>query len=387
MTAEKSTNPPEESGSSSTLSLEVLQLDGMNPRFGQHAGSFSDQSAVLDYIVENFGVDTLLSSLAYNGYFEAEPIIVKPVGEGTFCVIEGNRRLAACLVLAGDPRAKNQAQRTNNWRGKIRGKAWTTDTGIPVRIFSDEAAAAKLLPYLGVRHIVSSQPWDSYAKAKWIAGVIDRQAMTLEQISEVTGDKNRTIERLLEGYYFINQLIDNGLFKPRQSVRRGRGSNPDYPFSWIYTLLDNTGVRRWLNLKERNQTRACPVESNRLSDAADTIRFLYGDRNEGKNPSIADSREIGLLASALSDPNKRTQLRTGKTAREIDLQSRPAQDLLADQLNRAAIALSEANTLLVSGKLTRQEASPMFERAQEIVSLAEGVVQQIAIGGRSGKVS
>lgn len=372
-------------GKKGTLPLNQLELDGANPRFGKQAGKFSDQPAVLDYIVDNFGVDTLLSSLAYNGYFDAEPIIVKPYGDGKFQVVEGNRRLSACLILAGDQRARNQASRTNAWKGKTKEKTWSENTEIPVRIFSDEAEIAKLLPYLGVRHIVSSQPWDSYAKAKWIADVVARGAMTLEQISEVTGDKNKTIERLLEGYYFINQLIDTGKFIPKQSVRRGRGSNPDFPFSWVYTLLDNTGVRQWLKLGERSRTVACPIETDHVDDAADTVRFLFGDANTGKNPSIGDSREIGLLASALGDANKRALLREGKTAKEIDTLSRPAQDQLADQLNRARAALGEASTLLAGNKLTRDEMRAMQSKAEEVMGIAESVFHWIALGKPPGK--
>lgn len=367
-------------GHAQKLPLNVLTLDGANPRFGKQAGKFADESAILDYIVDSFGVDTLLPSLAYNGYFDAEPIIVQPDGTGKYRVVEGNRRLSSCLILAGDERAKNQAARSQAWRAKLTNDKWTPETEIPVRIFSDPKEISKLLPYLGVRHIVSSQPWDSYAKAKWIADVISRGEMTPDQISEVTGDKNKTIERLLEGYYFINQLAESGKFNSKQSVRRGRGSNPDFPFSWIYTLLDNYGVRQWLKLGERSRTVACPIETDRVDDAAETIRFLFGDANSGKNPAISDSREIGLLAAALGDPNKRTLLRAGKTAKEIDKLSQPPQDLLADQLNRAYTALSEASALLASNRLTREEIRPLQVKSEEVVAIAESVFHSIAIG-------
>lgn len=370
----------EPSGRRTTLPLLQLELDGANPRFGKQAGTFADQSAVLDYIVENFGVDTLLSSLAYNGYFDAEPIIVQPTGSGTYRVVEGNRRLAACLVLAGDERARNQTIRTQTWKGKTHGTVWSKDTKIPVRVFSDKAEVAKLLPYLGVRHIVSSQPWDSYAKARWIAEVVAKGEMTLDQISEVTGDKNKTIERLLEGYYFINQLVESGKFAPKQSVRRGRGSNPDFPFSWVYTLLDNNSVRKWLGLGERSKTLACPIETDRLDEAGETIRFLFGDSNTGKNPAISDSREIGLLATALGDPGKRSLLREGKSAKDIEKLSQPAQDQLADQLTRAYGALSEANALLASTKLTRDDMRPLQEKAEQVASIAENIHHWIALG-------
>ncbi len=184
----------------SFLPLKDLLLDGNNPRFGERAGTFKGQEAVLDYIVTDFGVDNLLPSLAYNGFFEAEPLIVKKDDAGRYVVAEGNRRLASCLILANDDRAKNQAGRIAEWRKKAVGSPWDINKEVPVKIFDDATGKGALLSYLGVRHIVASQSWDSYAKAKWIADVVENGQMTIEQISEVTGDKNKTIARLLEGY-------------------------------------------------------------------------------------------------------------------------------------------------------------------------------------------
>lgn len=177
---ESTSQANENNGESTSISLSELVIDGLNPRFGKKAGSFSDEVAIVDYIVDDFGVDTLLSSLAYNGYFDAEPLIVKPTGDNKYLVVEGNRRLAACLILAGDRRAKHQAQRTKVWREKTKGIPWNSETKVPVKIFRNDQEIEKLLPYLGVRHIVSSQPWDSHAKAKWIADVVDKGNMTLD---------------------------------------------------------------------------------------------------------------------------------------------------------------------------------------------------------------
>lgn len=359
-----------------TLPLRVLDLDESNPRFGKRAGTMSSQKASLDYIVDSFGVDNLLASLGINGFFDAEPLIVQPKADGRYTVVEGNRRLAACLILAGDERAANQTTRIGLWQEKAKSK-WSSDTEVPVRVFDAKTTNEALLPYLGVRHLVASQPWDSYAKAKWIADVINSKQMTMSEIVEVIGDKNGTIERLLEGYYFVNQIAASGKYDTRNSVRKGRGSNPEYPFSWVYTLLDNSGVREWLELGERKVSTPKVIAAARMDDAAQTMRYLLGDKSESKNPAIADSREIGLLASALSDPDKRSQLRQGKNARDIDLASRPAGDLFADYVNSALDSLINADALVSGQRLPKTEAFKMLEKLSQTKSILQELINKL----------
>ncbi|PID95816.1 MAG: hypothetical protein CSA85_00445 [Alphaproteobacteria bacterium] len=88
-----------------------------------------------------------------------------------------------------------------------------------------------MLSYLGVRHIAAAQPWDSYAKASWVATITDETGMPVSKITEMIGDQHSTVVRLLEGYRFIRQLIENGEFRPEDSQRKGRGSVSEYPFS------------------------------------------------------------------------------------------------------------------------------------------------------------
>lgn len=363
-------------GDSQYLPLNLLDLDESNPRFGRQAGKVESQTAALDYIVDSFGVDNLLSSLGINGYFDAEPLIVQPQKSGRYNVAEGNRRLAACLILANDPRAKNQRNRVENWRGKTKTE-WSVNTIVPVRVFSGTDAEKQLLPYLGVRHLVASQPWDSYAKAKWIADVVEKKLMTLAEIVAVIGDKNNTIERLLEGYYFVNQVTDSGQYDTKESVRRGRGSNPDYPFSWVYTLLDSPGVRDWLEISDRKVSSKKVVSAAKMNDAATTLRYLLGDKKLGRNPAIKDSREIGLLASALSDNHKRSLLRAGKSAVEIDLLSRPPIELFTDYLNEAINALSNGETLISTEQIKKDDAFKMVDKVRQLKNLVAVLLEKI----------
>lgn len=358
------------------LSLDSLDLDASNPRFGMSKGHRSNQTDILDYIVTNFTVDDVISSLAYNGYFDAEPLIAKDEGNGRYTVIEGNRRLAACLILAGSDRAKNQKRRTEEF-AKIAKVPWSNNTKVPVHVFEKGHDPAKLHSYLGVRHITSSKAWDSYAKAAWIDDVVSKGEMTLDQICEVTGDKNKTIQRLLEGYNFVNQLVSEGVFSPEDSIRKGRGSNPEFPFSWVYTLLNYAAVREWLEIEGNDPVEKKPVKAHRIEDAASTMVYLFGDRSSGRNSSIRDSRQIGQLAFALGSPSKRDMLRKGKSIEEIEDLSRAPIDQLANAIEEAGGAFSQALKIVGAGGLTEKEIIDVIPKAREAANIGVSVYKSL----------
>ena len=350
------------------IEIEKLQLDLHNPRFGEVAAGFTTQNDVVDWIVEQFGVDDVISSLAINDYFDAEPLIVEKDGStGNFTVKEGNRRLAASMILAKDPRAKTHWKKADQFYKRNLAKSWSTKKKLPVIEFFEGESQA-LLSYLGVRHIVSSQPWDSYAKATWISQVIESGTLSLDDIADVTGDKNRTIARLLEGFNFVKQLTSAGHFDPKSSTRKGRGSNVDYPFSWVYTLLGYTPVREWLTLGSTNDPTR-PVPPPKIDEAALALQTLFGDKNKKMAAAISDSRDISRLAIALGNPTKRSLLRSGYDVDKIELESKPAADRISDELIKARDCLRSANALL-------SEYDPGISEAEDLLVVARSVRKQ-----------
>lgn len=361
------------------VSLDKLHLDGNNPRLGAQAGNFRTENDILDAVVDVYGVDDVLSSLAVNGYFEAEPMVGvrldKPPGH--IRIAEGNRRLAACLILAGDERAKNHAQRTREYQILQKKHKTPPITEVPVRVHADSKG---LLSYLGVRHIAASQPWDSYAKAAWVAKVLETSELTLDDVTEMIGDQHGTVARSLEGFYFVKQLTNAAQFNPKDSLRPGRGSNPEYPFSWVYTALGYGPIREWIGLPELSRRGAkAPVPKNKenLDDAGELLTFLFGNRSKNRPAAINDSRQIADLARAIADPESRRLLKRGKLIDEVAQLLKPAKDRVADALLDAQEALQNAMTPLSQGEVDTSEASELLEPARRVRSLALDVHNKV----------
>src|SRR5258708_33811403 len=86
---------------SKIVAVDHLLFDPQNPRLPEELGG--DQRQLFRYLVDDIGVEDLLSSLAASGAIEGDPFIGRPTDrEGYYYVIEGNRRLAAFKLLNGE---------------------------------------------------------------------------------------------------------------------------------------------------------------------------------------------------------------------------------------------------------------------------------------------
>ena len=147
------------------IELDRLLLDVKNPRLAelgitQHATQFD----LVKALWEEMAVEEVAMSIAFSGYFDHEPLFVEPVRNGTYVVIEGNRRLAAVKLLV-DATLRQRVKATK----------------LPT-IGAVDAAKLKTLPviittrkdswrYLGFKHVNGPATWGSYSKAQYIAHV------------------------------------------------------------------------------------------------------------------------------------------------------------------------------------------------------------------------
>lgn len=354
------------------IPLSKLEFDVNNPRFGAEVGQRQSQRDILNHLVSTFGVEDVLSSIAVNGYFVAEPMIVRK-HKSKYVVVEGNRRLASCLILAGDERAKDQNSLTKKYQDLAAETGRDIVDEVACISFDEEESSKELLAYLGVRHISSSQGWDSYAKAAWIARAVAEHGITLDEIAAMTGDQNKTVNHLLEGYYFTEQMITSGYFDPKLSQRRGRGSNPQFPFSWIYTLFFTQAARDFVGLSEAPTPD--PVPKDRLPHAGMLLERMFGTPH--CNAAISDSRQITKLARTLDNPEKVALLETGKSIDQIEFEIQPIDDKLRKGLSECQQILSTLSSAIKATSLERSQAESAKSASLAVAKLATSIFKAL----------
>lgn len=369
----------------SRIHLKDLLLDEKNPRFGlQDRGTSQEQ--ILDHIVEKFGVNDVLSSLAVNGYFDAEPLVCRRITDSRMAVVvEGNRRLAACLIITEDKRASNQARRSADFSKLWKDHGQQRIDPVPAITFDtgEQEQEKAILSYLGVRHIASAQPWDSYAKAAWVARVVQENELDVRNVSKMIGDQHRTVNRMLEGYYLVQQLTETGHFNQQDSVRRGRGSVTDYPFSWIYTVLGYKTVRDFLELAD-GDARRHPVDERNLDKGSLLLRSMFGDKSKARNAAIEDSRQLGPFAAIFASREKIRLLEQGKELTEIEELTQPIEKRLSSGLGDVLDTLRDLIARLSEQDIRQETAIELLSDSRRVRKLAVDLdkrLQEIARGG------
>src|SRR5713101_992139 len=80
-----------------------LLLDSANPRLASVSAN-GTQESLIRLLWEEMAVDEVALSIAANGFFKEEPLVVTPdhKTKGKYIVLEGNRRLAAVRLLRED---------------------------------------------------------------------------------------------------------------------------------------------------------------------------------------------------------------------------------------------------------------------------------------------
>lgn len=347
------------------IDLEKIDLDINNPRFGSEKFDVeTSQPEIVNFIVRSFGVDDVLSSLAVNGYFAAEPIVCRKNGD-RFTVLEGNRRVTAMFILAGDTRAVAHEDRASRFLDLHIKHGKPQFNPVPAIVFDSNDKDKTLLSYLGVRHIVSTRDWDSFAKANWVHSTIENGELTIEDVSTMTGDNRQTVRKLLQGYNYVKQLETERLFDPNNSNKGGRGSNTKYPFSWVYTLLGYKDIKDFLLLSD-DPTEKDPIPSHSLENAALLLRAMFGDRSKGKDSQVGDSRNLSDLVSAVKTKDKLRLLKEGKHVKDIEALTKPVDERLDSIFYSIQELLTEANDRLIREKVTVSKIPELTQSLEQL---------------------
>ncbi len=256
----------------------------------------------------------------------------------------------------------------------------------PVSVFDQRDR--ELIAYLGARHIRGSKPWDSYAKAHWLFELmsVSDMRLTIAEAARLIGDQNpNTVKRILEAYVLMKQLRDTKHYKPESSKVKGRGSNPDYPFSWVYTSIGYENVRNWIDIsgfdsQDRITAETTVLKSTRaLENSARLVTFLFGSttKDGSPNPAIRESRQIRLLNDMVKHPMSVRELEHGGKLADVWENLRPANDRLGDLFYETRTNPATINTLVASETFPSDELAQFMVMGKKSQNLLNSVVETL----------
>ena len=336
-----------------------LCFDYKNPRLFLEQDE-SEEELILR-LWRDFAVDEVALSIAHNGYFNHEPLFAATEDE-RLVVIEGNRRLAAVRLLTDD---------------ELRKKVKATD--LP-DISPQRRKDLEKLPvikrqrnevwqYIGFKHVNGPQPWQSYAKAQYIAWVHNKLGTPLSEIAEMIGDKHATVKRLYRGLMVLIQAENSGVFN------RGDRWKSHFSFSHLYTGLDYNEIQDFLGIDNDSSFKTNPIPKDKVGNLGELCKWLYGRKSTDTEQLIkSQNPDLRNLAKAIGHEDSLVALRTGlplNVAVDISIGD---EKLFKGHLVKVRHHLQEARGKQLTGDTGDTDS---LRVANDILDLAERLVMEM----------
>jgi hypothetical protein len=363
------------------IEIERLHLDSENPRLPEESQK-KDEKQLLRILYEQFSIDELAQSMSKNGYFDEEPLIATPLGlpkdlrkqsstkansqykafienkKTEFMVVEGNRRLATAILLL-DPKARKETRVASDFPEISREVA--DDLSIlPVIVYPHRD---EVVPYLGVRHIIGIEKWDPYAKARYLAKMIE-SGMTVEQVQAQIGDTQNAVLKSYVCYRLLEQAKDELDFNTK---------NAKNDFSLLMVALSQRGIKQFLNLptKLSRVNFTSPVMEDRLKNLEEVLVYVFGDGRRQR--VINDSRQISMLGHVLADTEATVYLRQSHSLFEAYERTDGEEQMVLKYLGEANRKMET-----VIGIAHRHRTDEVIEKAQVCAETSNALLKAVS---------
>jgi hypothetical protein len=293
-------------------------------------------------MITDAGLLDLIGSIAAQGFFPGEPLLVSPddsKGEN-WRVIEGNRRLAACLLLSNPSRAPRRSQAIAEVA-----RRGHKPTRIPCLKFNTRD---EILEHLGYRHVTGIKEWEPLAKARFLEQSYRKAKGTkrtrLQTVARAIGSRSDYVGRLLTALAIYERIEQRRFFGiPNLSERT-------LSFSLLSSALAYIAIVEWLGLKT---SQDLDIDTLHEANLELLVKWMFeredaypGARRDGdgKRTRLGESRNLGTLAAVVENPTARDALISGQpleTAARISQGSEAFQEYLQSALQNAQFAYQE----------------------------------------------
>ncbi len=273
-----------------------LRFDPLNPRYYSDRGlSYDNDVEIVTFLYDSSDLGELLQSISTSGYVDIEPLIVMGQQE-ELIVLEGNRRLAALRLLTDPALAASCGITPPTVAPDKKPTFWKVSV---YRVENRNDAR----DFIGFKHINGAHRWDSIAKARYAAFWLSEErrkgedGLTLREIARRMGDRHSTLQRMVSGFYVLQQAEEQGIFSIED-----REEGKKFFFSHLYTALTRPGYRQYLGLQDEQRSaepKTNPIDSDHLPQLKQVLLWLFGSEPDhipavvrSQNPHLRQLGEV-----------------------------------------------------------------------------------------------
>jgi hypothetical protein len=213
------------------IEIDKIYLDPNNPRFTNEIWISDEgiddpakQQELVNRIQSESPVISLMDSIETNGYLPIDRIVARQFKDGSFVVLEGNRRVTAAKILL---------ERHANHTLVLKDYVLETLKSIPVLLYTGTDQDAAWI-FQGLRHISGIMDWSAYNKAHLLVKQMEEHTLSLTDIGKIFGLSSIAAGQYVRSYQAYRQLaehrdyqnvVDQKVFPYLQEVF-GRGAKP-----------------------------------------------------------------------------------------------------------------------------------------------------------------
>lgn len=357
---------PEPSPPPTDLPLSDLLLDPENPRLPPDPDDLdrTSQEEIALYMETAYRLEEIAESIVARGFDSTEALWVVPT-DGSYTVVEGNRRLAALRFLT-DPDLRRQLQKASRrelWDSlSERLKANAHDVSrLPV-VTRD--SREDFLDHLGFRHVSGVLKWTAEAKARYLTTLVERDKLSYADAARRIGSNGPAVRRQVEAYRVLRQAKNEGMHaEPAQRW-----------FGFFYTAFARPGFRKFLGVADNGELSVnSPVPAAKLPHLDESLGWLFGTA-DGKRRVVTDSRQISDFVMVLEEPHATDVLRRTRDLSDALAASEGGRTQMIEALRAARESLYFAN----GRAFEYQGDEKVLELAKGVSGLADRITQALA---------
>lgn len=288
------------------ISIDNLRFDPFNPRLPRIYEQLDD-SEIIEWMLQDASLIDLFSSIANNGYFGGEPIVVVKSEGDNYIVVEGNRRLAAVKLL-NNPSLATIKQSTIKDILQER-EVKDIPHSLPSYILTDREEADD---YLGFRHVTGVKSWGALEKSKYTFKLFEEYKTKnkgsndsiYKKLAKKIGSKKAYVQRMVVGFRLF-KMIEDARFYNIPNI-----NEENFDFSLLTdSATKYSNLIDFLNIDLSGADELATINKTKLKDIT---HWLY-EKNSENQTRVGESRNIRLLNAVVSNDIALKSFREGKS--------------------------------------------------------------------------
>lgn len=336
------------------IEIQHLVLDPENPRLPSYI--VREPEPIFEFLAKSSSIDELVSAIGANGYFESEPLIGIPEGNGAL-IVEGNRRLTALKLLNGEEFSSMPKKLID-----AVALAKQVPIAVPIALYENRA---DILNYLGNKHIAGVKPWGALAKARYakqLLASVDTDLPFGERVREIArsiGSRSDFLSRALKALDAYEVAQDADFFGldgvDEESVK----------FSLLGTALDYEGIQVFVydnpdaDIADRN------LNNDNLKDL---FSWMFQKGEDGKT-RLGESRNLKELTRVVASDEGLRKFRQGMSLSQAFKMTDGIEEDFDNLATQIQSSLREANAIVADVSASDERADTtqsIFKQAQRL---------------------